>query len=193
MVNLKTPQCFIFSRPGLPVVPGNLARSLQHIRSTRHPTRAAPQRLQKNQCPFDPNYIMKKEVLNLCLIKQIRFLSDFHRKTCFTNFLKASLRAVQCDRSPFQLRGIWVAAWTAGIQYRANLASTVRSVSIQVDPPKWELEYYLYLFSVRKVWFFHWFYWDFHYTRQISETILDPPGFSNWSPKAGPLCRPAAF
>lgn len=48
-----------FPPGGCRVVPGNLARSLQHIRSTRHPTRAAPQRLQKNLCPFDPNYMKK--------------------------------------------------------------------------------------------------------------------------------------
>lgn len=59
MLNLKTHQCFIFSPRACPVVPGNLARSLQHIRSTRHPTRAAPQGLQKNLCPFDPNYMKK--------------------------------------------------------------------------------------------------------------------------------------
>ena len=54
-----TCQCFIFSPRACPVVPGNLARSLQHIRSTRRPTRAAPQGLQKNLCPFDPNYMKK--------------------------------------------------------------------------------------------------------------------------------------
>ena len=101
----------------------------------------------RKTCALSIQIIWKKQVLNLCLIKQIRFLSDLLVSPIF---LKVSLRAVQCGRSPFQLRGIWVAAWTAGIQYRANLASTVRSVSIQVGPPKWELEYYLYLFSVWK-------------------------------------------
>ena len=193
-----------FFPPDCSVVPaGNLAMSLQHIQSTRHPTRAAPERLQKRLCPFDPKYMKKKQVSGLYVYLSVWETTSiwfgFSRENLFHQFFKVSLTAVQCDRSPFQLRGIWVAAWTAGIQ-RANLASTVRSVSIQVGPPKRNLntifiyfQYEKFGFSTDSMDIFTSFTLIETHSPHMPNLRNDAgsPGFSNWSPKAGPVCRPA--